>query len=244
MTNVVFLVAIGNKTEYEVCKQSWKKWCDKHGVELVVLDQEIRPKEEMFYNFQRYYMFELLDNMGIDYDGVLTVDCDTLIHPNTPNFFETTDRDKLYMVKDNGSYDWIIRGLEWYKHLFTNDGFDIFEYSNSGFQLMGKKHKDFYTKMLELWEERGDEIIEISEKYGLGKEQAIWNWMIREHDIEYELLPYKYNMTNMATKEILNINIFTKLGWIYHFNGLEGKEEGSVRRVMEETYRYLNEIEL
>ena len=69
MVNVVFLVAIGDKSEYTLCKQSWKRWCDKNSVELVVLDQEVRPKEEMFYNFQRYYMFELLDNMGIDYDG-------------------------------------------------------------------------------------------------------------------------------------------------------------------------------
>ena len=46
----------------------------------------------------------------------------------------------------------------------------MYSQTNSGFQLMGKKHKDFYTKMLELWETHGDTIIKVSEKYGIGKE--------------------------------------------------------------------------
>ena len=77
MTNVVFSVSIGNSPEYSLSQQSWAKWCDKNNVELFILNQEIKPKEEMFYNYQRYYMFHLLENSGIDYDGVLTID---LIH--------------------------------------------------------------------------------------------------------------------------------------------------------------------
>ena len=98
MNNVVYLVAIGNSPEYIICKQSWGEWCEKNDVRLVVLDEEIRPKDEMFYNYQRYYMFHLLDNEDFKYDRVLTVDCDTIIHPNAPNFFDITTRDKLYFV--------------------------------------------------------------------------------------------------------------------------------------------------
>ena len=38
---------------------------------------------------------------------------------------------------------------------------------------MGRKHKDFYDKMLELWENNQQEIIRLSETYGLGKEQIM-----------------------------------------------------------------------
>ena len=57
MTNVVFSVSIGNSPEYSLSQQSWAKWCEKNDVELFILNQEIKPKEEMFYNYQRYYMF-------------------------------------------------------------------------------------------------------------------------------------------------------------------------------------------
>tara|TARA_B100000287_G_C20621400_1_gene776082 strand:+ start:22 stop:759 length:738 start_codon:yes stop_codon:yes gene_type:complete len=244
MTNVVFSVSIGNSPEYSLSQQSWAKWCDKNNVELFILNQEIKPKEEMFYNYQRYYMFHLLENSGIDYDGVLTIDSDTLIHPDAPNIFEMTSRDKLYMVRDTGSYDWIIRGLEFYSEsLFPKSNLNVWDYCNSGFQLMGRKHKDFYDKMLELWENNQQEIIRLSETYGLGKEQALWNLMIEEHNIDYEILPYKWNMTHIHNRELLNLELLTKFGWVYHFNGLPGKESGSVHRLMEETHRYLtNEI--
>ena len=83
----------------------------------------------------------------------------------------------------------------------------------------------------------------ISNKYGLGKEQAVWNLMIRKHNIEYELLPYKWNMTHIHNRELLNFELLTKFGWVYHFNGLPGKDSGSVNKLMEQTHRYLtNEI--
>jgi hypothetical protein len=106
---------------------------------------------------------------------------------------------------------------------------------------MSKKHKPFYDKMLKLWEEHGKEIMELSNKYGLGKEQTVWNLMIKKHNIEYELLPYKWNMTCMPKKEILDNHLYSKLGWIYHYNGLEGKDRGVVNYSMERSYRYLNE---
>ena len=242
MNNIVFLVAVGGKPEYEICKQSWGHWCEKNNVRLVVLEEEVVPKEEMFINYQRYYLFKLLDAQGIEYDRVLTVDSDTIIHPDAPNFFEITSDKKMYFVNDNGSYDWILRGLEWYqKSLFKGVDVNFWEYGNSGFQLLSKKHSLFYDKMLELWDKEGERIMNISNKYGLGKEQAVWNLMIRKHNIEYELLPYKWNMTCMDKKELLNDKLFLKFGWIYHFNGIPGKETGSVSRLMEETYKELYE---
>ncbi len=38
--------------------------------------------------WQRYYALDILENSGINYDQVLIVDADTIVHPNCPNFFE------------------------------------------------------------------------------------------------------------------------------------------------------------
>ena len=245
MSNVVFIHSIGYRPEYEICKKSWSDWCSKNNVELFVLNQPVLPVESMFPNYQRYFMFELLKDSGVDYDRVLTIDADTLIHPDTPNFFELTDPEKLYMIHDDGSYDWILRGMEHYvreiKEL-ENCWFDIGEYGNSGFQLLSKKHENFYKHMLDFWNTNRQKIVEVSETYGVGKEQTLWNFLIRKFGVEYELLPYEWNMTGMVKKEILtNDFLFTKLGWIYHFNGIPGKHEGVVADWMHGTYKYLNE---
>ena len=53
------------------------------------------------------------------------------------------------------------------------------------------------------------------------------------------VLGYKYNMGCMLKKEILAEDmLFTKLGWVYHFNGLPNKDK-SVPHWMEKTFRYL-----
>ena len=204
------------------------------------LDEPIVPKSEMFYNYQRYYLFHLLENSGIEYDKVLTVDADTLVHPNAPNIFEHVD-DRLHFVHDNGSYDWIIRGMEWYgNELFDGLTFPFYEYGNSGFQILNKKHKPFYDEMLKLFTENKEVIIQMSERYGLGKEQALWNLMIRKHNIDYNILPYQWNMTNMKQKECLDGFLATQLGFVYHFNGLDGKEMGFVSDAMEKYMEFLH----
>ena len=60
----------------------------------------------MFPNYQRYYMFDLLDASGIEYDRVLTVD-DTFIHPNG----------QIYLKKHNQIY------YTWYMMMVVMIGF-------------------------------------------------------------------------------------------------------------------------
>ena len=63
--------------------------------------------------------------------------------------------------------------------------------------------------------------------------------MIHENNIDLKILPYKYNMTCMPKKEIIGDDmLFTKLGYVYHYNGLPEKET-SVPFWMKKTYDYL-----
>ena len=99
MKNIVFLMNIKLNDEsgrytsdrslpYNFSVDSWKQWCDKNNAELFVLEELLLPKEEMAICWQRYHLFDILDANEIDYDQILMVDSDTIVHPDCPNFFE------------------------------------------------------------------------------------------------------------------------------------------------------------
>ena len=98
---------------YKYGVDSWKQWCEKHDVEFFLMDELLVPESEMVITWQRWYVLEILEKNGVDYDQVLLVDADSVIHPDCPNFFDMTGR-KLCGVHMNGSYDWVIRSIENY----------------------------------------------------------------------------------------------------------------------------------
>ena len=120
MKNIVFIPNInlgnGRSNSYQYSIDSWRHFCDKNDCELVVWEDLLYPVDYMKITWQRYYVLEFLENEGIDYDQVLMVDCDTVINPNTPNFFEMTDH-KYSAVLDNGCWEWTGRSLRHYKEL-------------------------------------------------------------------------------------------------------------------------------
>ena len=147
--NIVFIPWIKDESRatrslpYKYSIASWKQWCEKNDCDLVVMDEPICPVSEMKITWQRYYALDILDNSGIDYDQVLMVDADTIIHPDTPNFFEMTDG-KFTAVHNEGCYDWICRSIEnYHKHLFSDMKipFGLNEYINTGFLIFNKSHK-------------------------------------------------------------------------------------------------------
>ena len=62
----------------------------------------------MKITWQRYYVFDILEANDIDYNQILMVDADTIVHPDCPNFFELTDS-KYCGVMNDGCYEWVTR---------------------------------------------------------------------------------------------------------------------------------------
>ena len=230
------------KKEYQYSIDSWKHFCNKYGAELLLMEDPVVDISQMNIIWQRYFLFDILEANEIDYDQILMVDADTIVHPNCPNFFDETDH-KYCMVHDAGSYDWILRGMEHYKkHVFQNEWFDFWTYGNAGFQIVNKKHKDFFKSMTDFYFDNIDTIQHIQTSYGTGTDQTPLNYMIRKHDIDLKLLPWKYNMGGMAKREIIGDDMLhTKMGYVMHFNGLPGKKEEVVPYWIEKTYKYLYE---
>jgi len=254
MKNVVFIMNIklddtsGRYTPerslpYKYSIDSWKHWCKKNNAELFVLEDLLLPKEEMAICWQRYYLFDILDANDIDYDQVLMVDSDTIVHPDCPNFFDMTDH-KYTGVHNEGSYDWILRSIENYsKHIFNGREIDWWKYINGGFQIVNKKHKDIFQSLIQLYNENKDNLITMQNTYHTGTDQTPMNFMLQMNDIDVKLLPYEYNMTDMPRKEILNNDMtMTHIGWIYHFNCIPNNENSKATlHWMQKTYEELYE---
>ena len=140
--NIVFLVCLtetkkqGRNLPYKYSVESWSKWCDKNDCELFVLTERIYPEDYMNANWHKSFVFQLLESNDIDYDQVLIVDADTMVHPDAPNVFNETDN-KFCAIHNYGSYDWVCRSIENYsKYIFDGFTFPLWEYINSGFLIL------------------------------------------------------------------------------------------------------------
>ena len=225
--NIVFIVNLsedkkpGRDKPYDYSIKSWEYWCDINDCELFVLTNRIYPEDYMNANWHKLFVFQLLDSSGVDYNQVLIVDADTIIHPDAPDIFKLTD-DKFCVVRSYGSYDWMCRSIENYKkHMFPDINVPYFEYFNSGVILCNKKHKKFYEKIINFYLTNRENIVKLQETYQVGTDQPILNFFVKQENIEYKQFDYEWNMQDMNRFEILDDELtFTKLGWIYHFNGI------------------------
>lgn len=230
MSNVVFMVNLpehkkpNRNAPYFYSIQSWKHYCDKHTLELFVLDQRIYDESYMNANWHKLFVFELLDANDIKYDKVLIVDSDTIIHPDAPNIFDLIDEDHgFYAVHNSGSYDWLFRSMENYsKFIFGGQWFSFTKYFNSGVMVVDETWKEIFMNIITFYMNNKDVLVSMQETYHVGTDQPVLNFFINGQDYKpVRLLPYEWNMQDMVRREILDLNLtFTKYGWVYHFNSI------------------------
>jgi len=254
--NIIFITAIDipsmkqTRKDYDVSAynygiRSFKNWAKNNNSEVVILDELIHDHEEMKVNFQRYYVFDLLEQNNIDYDQILITDADCIIHPECPNFFELSEH-KYAVTRTIGSVDWMLRSYENYsKYLFDNKKFPYYNYFNAGFQVINKEHKDIYKNMLSLYMNNKDRIKELMKTFGVGTDQPIINFLVNLSDTDVKFLPYEFCMTDLYRLEILREDMLFARKWkgIYQFNCLPSKDGralfGDVKYWMEKTYKFL-----
>ena len=241
--NIIFIVSIneGQRSQdqgYEWSIKSWGNWAEKNGHTLFVLDKPIYPLEECKANWHKLFVYDLLENEGIEYDKIAIVDSDTIVHPDCPNFFDMVG-DKFGGVV-NPVNEWVLRSMEVYSNLaFNNYKINFWEYINTGFMVMGKNHKQFVQNAIDIYFKNKDSFIEIQNTYGVGNDQTPINYLLQTQRIDVKLLSYKFNMQELPRKELLTEDLlFTKMGWIYHFNTWP---KPTPRYWMEKTYRSLYE---
>ena len=119
MKNVVFMPNIdlgnGRADSYHYSAKSWKSWCSKHNTEFVewtepITDVGVNKSGMDGYNhfpiiYQREWVFDILEHNGIDYDQVVIIDAETIVHPDCSNVFEKKGNcgNCRYLYYDNTS---------------------------------------------------------------------------------------------------------------------------------------------
>lgn len=224
MTDVVFIIAI-NRDErsltqkYDYSIKSWAQWCRKNGKELFILREDITDPNYIRPNWYKYFALDLLDQSGVEYDQVCYVDADTVIHPDTPDFFKETER-KFCAVENYGSLDWVLRSIEIYgDQAFEGLRVPYYEYFNSGFMVFNKDHRPFLDTIKDFLVENRDNLVRINSEYGIGHDQTPVNLLRVRENVDFKLMSYKYNFQDLMRREAIDGTFtFTKFGYIYHFN--------------------------
>jgi lipopolysaccharide biosynthesis glycosyltransferase len=252
MKNIVFIpniaVGDGRSTPYHYSVKSWQHWCDANDIRLVEWTEPILDPKTFPIIMQREWVFDILELNNIEYDQVLIVDADTIVHPDTPNFFTQTQH-KYAAVVNNGCYEWVTRSVrDWGAAMFPSQELvKPFEYFNTGFVIVNKQHKPFFNEVKDLYLNKGEEIKVHRDRIKASTGQTIVNFMLKKHKIETLQLSEGYNLQDLFRKNLLHIPghswfsdelHFLEAGWVYHFNAIP-RNPRDVSYWMERTYKQL-----
>tara|TARA_Y100000004_G_scaffold48187_1_gene53092 strand:+ start:149 stop:877 length:729 start_codon:yes stop_codon:yes gene_type:complete len=218
--NVVVITAMEGLVSIDCkpyCLNTWQYWCDKNNTDLIVLDEPLMDTSVLKPTWQRWYVWEVLENSGLEYDKVALVDVDTMVKWNSPNFFDLVDG--FSACSDNDNVGWVKQSIDGYKKFFDID-LDWEDYFNCGFIVMTKNEKSLCKKIIDFESENREELIQMQETLRKGTDQTPINYLTRTYN-SVKLLPKKYNLTHLNRKEILQDGMFIDLGYVWHFNGFD-----------------------
>jgi lipopolysaccharide biosynthesis glycosyltransferase len=211
-------------------------------------DEPIMDTSKFPIIMQREWVFDILEHNDIDYDQILIVDADTIVHPDCPNFFKETNHNYAAVV-NNGCYEWVTRSVRgWGDAMFPNEPLvKPYDYFNTGFVVVNKKHKPFFDEIKDLYLNRGEEIKHYRDTIKASTGQTMVNFMLKKNNIEVTKLSEGYNLQDLFRKNLLHIPghswfsddlHFLDAGWVYHFNAIP-QNPRDVSYWMERTYNKL-----
>lgn len=223
--NLIYIVNITDSTakvdhtKYsEPCINSWKYWCKKNKVDLHIVDKNDSRCGKPIWNKELVYEY------AKGYDKVGIVDADTMIRWDAPNIFETFN-EEFCMVRDDTNLDWIYRSVENYSKYFPGMDLNIDEYGNAGVLFFHTKFLNVCEEVFKLYKDNQKELDNWNK--GGGREQTIFNFMLKKLSVPVRYLSPKWNLISMHKRELFKYNFqmndniphFIKYGYIWHFTG-------------------------
>ena len=242
-----------NRTKgYKYGVDSWKNWCGKNNVEFFLMDELLVSESEMVITWQRWYVLEILEKNDIEYDQVLLVDADCIIHPDCPNFFELTNH-KFSTSLCNGDFEWVNRAIKGYSRLFFNIDYLMMasDFFQTGFVIVNESHREFLTYVTDFYWEHKNDIIQSYEIIRTGSDQPLVNLLTAKFEVEVNFLPNKFSIIDMHRKNLLytdnrcwwsdDLSNLYNTSYIYQFNAIPQNSMSRdraywMKRIYEELY--------
>jgi len=224
--NILFFTALKandpNMHSYqEWSLKTWKWYAQKHDMELFILNEPLYDTEWMRPTWQRWYVYDLLEANGIEYNQVALIDIDTMVRWDCPDIFELAG-DSYAGVIDDFSLEWTNNSIWGYQKFFPEVVLEWTNYINNGMLVLPTNGKEFCDKVKKFYMDNVDELRQMQHHtLKKGTDQTPINVLAREFfgdSINY--LPKKFNMTHLHATHALIDNIYIKCGYIWHFNGL------------------------
>lgn len=223
--NLIYIVAIDHNTSKiksssysEYCINTWKYWCNKHNVDLVVCTEHDTRFGRPIWNK------ELIYERGKDYEKIGVVDLDTMIHWDAPNIFEMFD-DEFCAVRDIANLKWVYDSVKNYGKFFEHN-IDFQKYVNAGVLFFHNKHLHVFEQVLDFYLSNQTELDNWT--LGGGKEQTILNYFLQLNNTPQKLLDQEWNLLAMHRNGMFQYNwqlnedktpFFLKYGYVWHFTG-------------------------
>jgi len=234
--NILFFTALKandpNMMAYkEWSLKTWNYYAKKHNCELFILEEPLYDTEWMRPTWQRWYVYDLLEANGIEYDQVALIDIDTMVHWDTPNIFELSNNQYTGVI-DDLSIEWVYNSIQGYKKFFPDVNLDWTKYINNGILILPRNGKEFCDKVKQFYLDNVDELRDLQHNsLKKGTDQTPINYLALQHyGSNINNLSKKFNMTHMYKTHAFIDAIYTKCSYIWHFNGLPREQRDGLMR--------------
>lgn len=243
--NLIYMTAIDHSTSQhtnsdyaQYAKNSWEAWCNKKGIDFLVID-----KHDDRYRYPVWNKDLIFDIVGDTYDKIGYVDSDTMIRWDAPDPFELYE-DEFCGVVDRGSLRWVLNSIQSYSKFYPGINVDLDNYINSGVVFFTKRHKYIYDNLKDLYSKHSSELDEIK---GVGKVQTLLNLELIKTQTSVKYLPPVWNLFSIHKKNMfthnwqLNIDptpFFIKYAYVWHFTGFPIENRTSIMKQVWDSYKH------
>jgi hypothetical protein len=239
--NVILMLAMRSNDHHlhqyeQYSLNTWKRYCEKHGIELFILRDALCDTEMMRPTWQRWYVYDILKANNIDYKQVALIDIDTMVHPDTPDIFKLSNNQYTGVI-DDLSVEWIYNSVVGYKKFFPDVDLQWDKYINNGVLILPEDTGEQFAKMVtDFYNENQEELRNMQHRtLRKGSDQTPVNYMAKKfYGDKINYLSKKFNMTHLVASHAFDDNAYIKCSYIWHFNGFDRSlREGYMKRTWE-----------
>jgi hypothetical protein len=173
---------------------TWRWWCAKHGVELLVLDRPVDgPLGGAAPPVQRWFLVNEVLKHTREPVRAAVIDADTMIRWDAPDFFEPDGGNAVSAVCA-GNPGWIWHSLRAYARFFPGVDLDWWNYFNSGLVVLTPSHAPLLDGFLQFYQQHEAELEAIQQSGDFGVDQTLLNYFVARERIPIRALPPVFNL--------------------------------------------------